>query len=366
MIQTGIESRVKVQDLIEGQLPEFILDESPKAVDFLKQYYISQEYQGGPTDLIDNLDQYLTLENLTPESIVGFTSLTSAAPSSDTTILVESTKGFPQSYGLLKIGDEIITYTGVTTNTFTGCKRGFSGITTYHDVNNPSDITFSTSSAENHDNYSPVQNLSSLFLKEFYKKLKYSVTPGLENTEFVSNVNVGNFIKEARTFYQAKGTEESFKILYKVLYGVTPKIVDLEQFLLKPSSAEYIRREVILVERISGDVNNLIGQTVYSSASPGTKAAVSEVEIVTRDNQTFYKIGLFIGYSDQDLIEGNFTVTANTKVLSPKVTAGSRVVTVDSTIGFPQSGKITTGLTTVTYTDKTSNQFLGCTVVDDI
>ena len=366
MIQTGIESRVKVQDLIEGQLPEFILDESPKAVDFLKQYYISQEYQGGPTDLIDNLDQYLTLENLTPESIVGFTSLTSAAPSSDTTISVESTKGFPQSYGLLKIGDEIITYTGVTTNTFTGCKRGFSGITTYHDVNNPSDITFSTSSAENHDNYSPVQNLSSLFLKEFYKKLKYSVTPGLENTEFVSNVNVGNFIKEARTFYQAKGTEESFKILYKVLYGVTPKIVDLEQFLLKPSSAEYIRREVILVERISGDVNNLIGQTVYSSASPGTKAAVSEVEIVTRDNQTFYKIGLFIGYSDQDLIEGNFTVTANTKVLSPRVIAGSRVITVDSTIGFPQSGKITTGLTTVTYTDKTSNQFLGCTVVDNI
>ena len=61
MIQTGFEKRVKVQQIIESQLPEFILSESPKTVDFLKQYYISQEYQGGPSDLSDNLDQYLKL-----------------------------------------------------------------------------------------------------------------------------------------------------------------------------------------------------------------------------------------------------------------------------------------------------------------
>ena len=47
MIQTGFESRVKIQQIINNQLPEFILDENPKSVDFLKQYYTSQEYQGG-------------------------------------------------------------------------------------------------------------------------------------------------------------------------------------------------------------------------------------------------------------------------------------------------------------------------------
>ena len=35
MIQTGFESRVKIQDIISSQLPEFILDESPKTLDFL-------------------------------------------------------------------------------------------------------------------------------------------------------------------------------------------------------------------------------------------------------------------------------------------------------------------------------------------
>ena len=55
MIQTGFESRVKVQQIIESHLPSFILEENPKVSEFLKQYYISQEYQGGPIDIAENL-----------------------------------------------------------------------------------------------------------------------------------------------------------------------------------------------------------------------------------------------------------------------------------------------------------------------
>ena len=76
MIQTGFESRVKIQQIIDNQIPDFVLSENPKFVDFLKQYYISQEYQGGPVDIIDNLDQYLKLDNLTPDVISGITSTT--------------------------------------------------------------------------------------------------------------------------------------------------------------------------------------------------------------------------------------------------------------------------------------------------
>ena len=365
MIQTGIDSKVKVHQIVENQLPEFILDENPKAVDFLKQYYISQEYQGGPSDLSENLDQYLKVDNLTPEVVVGFTSLTSDITASSSTIDVDSTKGFPKSYGLLKIDNEIITYTGITTNSFTGCIRGFSGITSYRNIDNPEELVFSSSTSASHTADSPIQNLSSLFLKEFYRNLKVAIAPGLENVDFVSNLNAGNFLKEARTFYQSKGTEESFKILYKVLYGVTPVVVDLEKFLLKPSDSQYIRREIVLTEKISGDnINNLVGQTIYSTLDSSTKAAISEVEIVTRQNKTYYKIGLFIGYSDEDLIEGNFTVTANSKVIG-NVLAGSSVITVDSTVGFPDSGTIISGNNTITYTDRTVNQFLNCSGINE-
>ena len=248
MIQTGIESRVKIQDIISNQLPEFVLDESPKAVDFLKQYYISQEYQGGPVDIVENLDQYLKVDNLTPEVIVGSTTLSADITDTSDSISVSSTKGFPQQYGLLKIGDEIITYTEKTSTTFTGCVRGFSGITNYHADLNEEELVFSTSTAASHSNGVTVQNLSSLFLKEFYKKIKFTYTPGFEDRVFDTKIDVGNFIKESRSFYESKGTDDSFRILFNVLYGETPSIINLEDYLIKPSDAEFIRREICVAE----------------------------------------------------------------------------------------------------------------------
>ena len=121
-----IDRRIKVNTIIENQLPEFILSDFPNAVEFFKQYYISQEFQGGPSDLIGNFDQYLKVDNLVPEVIVGTTVITSDVNTSDTTISVTSTKGFPDEYGLLKIGNEIITYTEITPTSFIGCVRGFS------------------------------------------------------------------------------------------------------------------------------------------------------------------------------------------------------------------------------------------------
>jgi hypothetical protein len=244
MIQTGFESRVKIQQIIDSQLPEFILDESPKAAEFLKQYYISQEYQGGPVDIAENLDQYINIDNLIPEVVSGYTTLVGDISASSTSITVSNTKGFPQKYGLLKINDEIITYTDLSGNTFTGCVRGFSGVTNYHKDLKYGELVFSESSTSSHTSGTSVENLSSLFLQEFYKKIKFSLTPGLEGLSFTENLNVGNFIKEARTLYESKGTTESFRILFNVLYGETPSVIDLEQFLIKPSDAGYIRRDV--------------------------------------------------------------------------------------------------------------------------
>ena len=52
-----IDKRIKVNTIIENQLPEFVVSDFPNAAEFFKQYYISQEFQGGPSDLIGNFDQ---------------------------------------------------------------------------------------------------------------------------------------------------------------------------------------------------------------------------------------------------------------------------------------------------------------------
>ena len=69
----------------------------------------------------------------------------------------------------LKLNDEIITYSGIGSTSFTGCIRGFCGITTYNSTDNPGQLVFSTSSASVGAANTTVTNLSSLFLKEFYK-----------------------------------------------------------------------------------------------------------------------------------------------------------------------------------------------------
>ena len=363
------EKRVELNKIIESQLPEFLVADFPKAVEFFRQYYISQEYQGADSDLINNLDRYIKLDNLVPEVVVGKTTLSSSVSSTDTSITVSSTKGFPPEYGLLKIGDEIITYIAKTETTFTGCVRGFSGITGYgvgitSDFSNVNrqNVIFSTSSAESHSQNAEVVNLSVLFLQEFYKKLKRTFTPGLEDLDFVSDLNVGNFIKHARNFYQSKGIEESVKILFKVLYGVDAKVLDLEKRLIKPSSADYIRREVVVAENISGNPFALEGQTIFRSNDLNTNASVSDVEIFTRENRTYYKLGLFVGYNDRDLIEGVFDVPGNSKALET-VSIGSSIISVDSTIGFGQTGTLVSGTNKIDYTSKSVNQFFGCSGV---
>ena len=84
----------------------------------------------------------LKLDNLTPEVVTGKTTLYSGISSTTDSVQVYSTKGFPDQYGLFKIDDEIFTYTGLTTNTFTGVVRGFSGISSYRTDLNARRVTF--------------------------------------------------------------------------------------------------------------------------------------------------------------------------------------------------------------------------------
>ena len=129
------ENRVQFNTIVSSQLPQYVQEDFPLISDFLKQYYLGQEYQGGPIDLIQNIDRYIKLDETTGlvESVVlnEDTDFYSTTINVDPTESPTGTRGFPDTYGLLKIDNEIITYTGKTDFSFTGCRRGFVGITSY-------------------------------------------------------------------------------------------------------------------------------------------------------------------------------------------------------------------------------------------
>ena len=99
MIDTSIQ-RAEINQVIENQLPEFVQSESPLFVDFMKQYHISQEYQGGSINVAENLDRYTKLH--ISAALTEYTGLSTDTESYSSTIFVDSTKGYPTRWGLLK------------------------------------------------------------------------------------------------------------------------------------------------------------------------------------------------------------------------------------------------------------------------
>ena len=364
MIGTGIDVRVKIQDIVSSQLPSYVLSEAPLTDDFLKQFYISQEAMGGSVDLASNLDQYLDLNTLSSEALYGEFELTQDISAEDTVVYVDSTKSFPNEWGLLKVDDEIMTYTGITTNSFTGVIRGFSGVTEYNKEGTGGELVFERTDAASHTAGADVENLSTLFLREFYKKIKFTFAPGFENLDVDSDLSVGNWIRQVRTFFQSKGSEESIKILFKVLYGEEPKVVDLEKFLIKSSDADYSRRDYAIGIPVKGNPLQLKGRTVFQSNANEVFGAVSEIEPFTRDGQLYYRIYFFVSKEEITNERKLFTIPGQS-FAHRGWKNGDTTVTVDTTIGFRDNGRFVTEDGTVfNYEQKTVNQFLGVTCED--
>jgi len=383
------EKRIQFNNIVQNQLPEYVREEFPLVAEFLKQYYISQEFQGSSVDLIQNIDNYLKLDAIRSNAIN--TELTQNVSFVDNTIFVDSTLGFPDTYGLLQIDNEIITYTSKTSNSFSGCLRGFSGVTSYNNENNSDqlifkspdsvDLTFKSDEASDHYIYvdnnesndkTKVINLSSLFLQEFFNKIKYQLSPGFENREFYSELDKYLFLKQSKDFYSTRGTDLSFKILFNVLYGEDVKIIKPQDYLIRPSNSQYEITNDLIVESISGDPYELdrstLNQDEYGDITKAY-APISRVEkIFSEDNNVYYRLSFDAGYNKDINVSGslygNFSVHPKTKVIGD-VTEGSTVIDVDSTIGFPLSGELyvlysdgSEGI--IKYSSKNITQFLEC------
>ena len=60
-----LEKRIQIKDIVSNQLPQYVKEDYPLVAEFLKQYYLSQEFPGGPADLIQNIDRYVKVDNTT-------------------------------------------------------------------------------------------------------------------------------------------------------------------------------------------------------------------------------------------------------------------------------------------------------------
>lgn len=124
----------KTQTLSPG-IVRYSIPTDAKHVDYNTARIVKNSTIGasGANLTILQYNDYINRENVTQEDEIVTTTLAEALDASETEIDITSSTGF-DSTGKIFIENEEITYTGISTNTLTGCTRGANGTTaTTHD-----------------------------------------------------------------------------------------------------------------------------------------------------------------------------------------------------------------------------------------
>ena len=212
------ETTSNVSVLVENQFPDFVRENNETFLNFISSYYEHQENKYNSLDVASNLIDYYNIRSYNKDKLVKSTKLnqTTNVSKTATELTVESTKGFPDINGYIKIDNEIIYYKSKTNTKFLDCTRGTSALMLERVPR--SNVTLSNSTAAEHLKTAVVENIAYNFTSEFLSRIKSELAPLIPEV-LDESVSLASFIKNIKSFYSAKGSLNSHKILFKILFN---------------------------------------------------------------------------------------------------------------------------------------------------
>ena len=279
----------KISNLIESQVPDFVLEDHPLFLDFVKAYY----------QLMESAEIQLT--NIGDPDIVKLEGSAGGSIQLDGTnisddddgdnILLEDT-----SYGDFQNGETITGSTSGATATvlIEDVDAGARLFVTHQNKFIEGElITGSTTAAQatiGKYRANPVQNIQQLldyadvdktiqgFLTKFRNSFLTSIPDSLH-----SSVDKRNLIKNIKSLYQSKGTKRASEIFFKLLFNEPAEIRYPKDNILRVSDGKWDTKKVIRCTEVgTSDATNLIGQTITQANDP-TSATVNEATAIVED-----------------------------------------------------------------------------------
>ena len=304
----------KVSPLIEGQVPDFVRDDHPVFVDFLKDYY--KFLEAGKLEINVTTD-YVTLETTTSayvlledgnrvidESFTGkFTNgetITGATSNATATILVEDSRN-----GVLYTSSQ---QKLITNETITGGTSGSSATVTRYRAN-------------------PIQNIQQLLdyadvdntIHDFLDQMRDSFMESIPST-LAENTSKRNLIKNIKDLYTAKGTSEGHKLFMRLLLGEDANVIYPNEYMMRPSDGTWIENQILRVTAFSGVRGvEVVGEKITGQTSGATalvkdaltvqQGSVSVTEFQIQDvDGTFSNGEVVKGRSTSRDVDVSFTV----------------------------------------------------------
>ena len=353
-------NKLTISDLVDQQLPSFIVDEFPTFVKFFEEYYKSLEVSGGVLDIQNNFLEYSNVDNLRKFNLVKTYKLESAIDASATSIVVDKIDGLSTDGGVIGIGSEIIQYESVniSTRTLTGCKRGFTATTTFDNQK----TTVQTSTAQSHAVDAVVTNYSNLILFFVLKNYEEQYLAGFPHENISDQIGKDTLIRNIKDFYSYKGTDLSVEFLFRALFDEEITIRYPKDRVIKASYSDFTVDDIIKVEAIQGNPYDLVGAQVRQTDASGVIQATAIIDDLLINNISNYSSGSKNIYEVRlNVLDSQPFDIPQESILRSDISATDTVITVDSTLSFPKlNGVIEIDGEFITYRTKTFNQFIDC------
>jgi len=286
----------KISNLINSQVPEFVLSDHPKFVEFLKAYYTfleSAEISVTSVQSTDGLQLESEINTDTSTLLLDASRLDSdrtQLDSGDKVILESST------YGKFTRGETITGQTSKATSVI--LKEDLANGKLYISAQNKfiegELLVGANSNAQAvlgdyksnpvntiqellqfRDPDKVVSNFLTKFRNEFLNTIPENLDAGLDKR---------NLIKNIKSVYRAKGTSRGHEIFFRMLFGLTSETVYPRENMLRVSDGKWTTNKVLRTIQginLTGDTSLLIGRSITGQTSGATALveAVSKFQI---------------------------------------------------------------------------------------
>lgn len=363
-------------DLTDSFLPRHIQESYSTFVDFMTTATEAQERVGSASFILQDL---LTIRDFDTfrNNLIEFNFLNESLSEEDDEMHLVSGVGFPETDGVVLIDNEIIYYRERRDNTLIGLQRGASGTSVLPKFNRAG--KFQETEVAFHNKETKAFNLSILFLVSMLETIHKSFTADISREHISPDVNRSTILQNIKDFFQSKGTKLGVQTLFRMIF----KEDDVDVFypgdrMIKASTSTWSQSKIMRVsplpEEVLGDVefdyyvqpDAITSEHIYLKSYNDNKIYAQAMS----DFEKSYGYGDKVEYElrvNTEGVIGNFitnpstTLTrdvfrTNTAPLDIDVTT----ITVESTLGFPESGHIFIDSEMIEYENKSSNQFLNC------
>ena len=277
----------KISNLITSQVPDFVLEDHPKFVEFLKSYYNfmeSAELTVEGTETTDGI-RLETETNQENNIILNASKIDGDRTSLDAggKILLEEsifgkfTRGEIIRGGTSKATATVLTEDLVNDRLFISAQDKFiigetiiglsSGASTVVKDYRPNPVNSIQDLLNFRDPDKAISNFLTKFRNEFLNTIP---------EELNTNINKRNLIKNIKSLYRLKGTTVGHQIFFRILFGLESETIFPREQLLRISDGKWNTSKILRVITTAGNTVDLVGRTIEGQTSDA-KAVVENV-----------------------------------------------------------------------------------------